>query len=111
MQGQSRAVIDARRRRALAILVICVLGLALVTAARSAQAHKHVSRGVAVVTVSGADTPHSHLRSDQSGVVAAAPAVNSTFVSWGASADSSTRVSSRTAQAPQVRGPPGQALA
>jgi hypothetical protein len=110
MRVQHRTGIAAPAR-ALALLITCVLGLTLVTAARSSAAHKQVAHRVAVLAVSTADVQQLLHRTDQPGTpptgssVVAAPLMSAGFT------NSSVRVSSRTAHTPQVRGPPDQALA
>jgi hypothetical protein len=108
-QGHSRTGNDTRLR-ALALLITCLLGLTLVTAAHSTHTHKHVSHGVAVLAVSTVDLPQHAPRPDHHGL-AAPPTVTTATVEGSDTSDSSTRVSSYTAQTPQVRGPPAEALA
>ena len=107
MQGTgSRA-----RLRTVAALLVCILGLALVTSARTATTHKHLARGTAVLTASTGDLGHGAQRTDQHAAVPAAAPSAPVLTRFGTSADSSTSASSRTAPTPQVRGPPGQAAA
>jgi hypothetical protein len=110
MQAHSRSGSDTRLR-AVAVLLTCVLGLTFVTAARAGHGHKPLARGVAVLAVSGADHAHAVARTDQHGDLTSAPATLTTRFRLAATTDSSVPASSRTAQAPQVRGPPAQALA
>jgi hypothetical protein len=110
MQAQRRDN-SAARLRALALLLTCVLGLTLVTAAGSGQAHRHLARGVAVVAVTGSDTLHSAFRHDQDATLQSAPAAAVGLAGRLGPSDSSTSVSSRTARTPKVRGPPEEALA
>jgi hypothetical protein len=110
MQAQSRTGSDTRLR-ALALLLTCVLGLALVTAAHSISSHNHTARGVAVLTVNTVDLPQHASRPDQDGSLARAPTAVATAVGPSSTSTSSTDIRSRTAQAPQVRGPPAEALA
>lgn len=110
MHAGSR-IASVPRLRAVAILLVGVLGLTAVSAARSEHTHRHLTHAAVVLTASGTDILHTTPRADHSGIAATPPtSVEAAPASVGTS-DSSTRVSSRTAQAPQVRGPPGQVLA
>jgi hypothetical protein len=97
--------------RALALLITCVLGLTLITGARSSLTHNQVSHRAAVLAVSSADALHVLHRPDQSATLPPAAAAGSGGAVSTGFANSSTSVSSRTAHTPQVRGPPAQALA
>jgi hypothetical protein len=110
MRAGNRYGADSRVR-ALALLLTCILGLTLVSGARAAVTHKQVAHRAAVLAVSTADGLHLGQRPDQAGTLPSAAATGSNAAVFTRCADSSTAVSSRTAHAPQVRGPPGQALA
>jgi hypothetical protein len=102
--------LSMQARRAIAILVSCVLGVCLLTAASSGHPVKHTVRGVAVLAVSTPDQPHT-ARHASDGVVAAAPAVTAAQHVASGTSDTSQRASFRTAQTSLIRGPPAQALA
>jgi hypothetical protein len=108
MQAQSRVAWDTRRR-ALALLIICLLGAGISTAAHGTSHHTHAARGVAVAAVNSADSPQSLLRSDQPGDVPSAAAALPALVGRLGTSDSCAAESSCTAQTPQVRGPPVEA--
>ncbi len=110
MRAQRRVDVDARSR-ALVLLLLCALGLGLVTAAHSVPSHKHVTHAVAVLAAVSGDTAQAHLRAEPPGAVPVAAVAAGTRTGRFDTSDSSTRASSRTAQTPQVRGPPGEALA
>jgi hypothetical protein len=110
MEAGSRIARDARLR-AVALLLVAVLGFAFGTATRSEHAHKRLAHTVAVLALNGADTMHSTPRADHHGMPAPRVAAVGTPPAPATTSDSSTGVSSRPAQTPQVRGPPGQALA
>ena len=110
MRAEHRIERDPRRR-ALALLLLCVLGLSAATAAHSTPTHRHVVRSVAVLAATGFDTAHATLKAEQPGAVPADAVATGARVGHVDTSDSSTRTSSRTARTPQVRGPPGQALA
>jgi hypothetical protein len=99
------------RIRAAALLLTCILGLTLVTSSRSPVTHKQVTHRPAVLVVTAADGLHLAQRPDLPGNLPAALATGSGGAVATALANSSTAVSSRTADAPQPRGPPGHALA
>jgi hypothetical protein len=110
MRAQNR-VGSGPRLRALALLTTCLLGLTLVTAARSSAAHKQLAHRTAVIAVTNADVAHLLHRTDlPSGLPPSAGAPSAAVTSLDF-ANSSSAVRSRTAHTPQVRGPPGQALA
>jgi hypothetical protein len=98
------------RLRALGLLFSFVLGLTLVTAAHAADPHKHAPHAVAVAAITTVDTP-SGARHIFDGDLAAAPRHSALEVAAVDTPDSSQRARSRTAQTPQIRGPPEQALA
>jgi hypothetical protein len=110
MQAQRRIGSDTRLRAVAAILA-CILGLTVATAARSVHTHKQATRAAAVLSVSVSDTFHGAARGDHHGSLAPTPAPLKTELGHVTTSDSSRSVSSRTARAPQVRGPPAQALA
>jgi hypothetical protein len=110
MRAQRRIQRDPRCR-ALVLLLLCALGLGLATGAHSAPAHKHVTHAAAVLAVVTSDTAHGTLRTEQPGAVALPAVAAVALAGRVGTSDSSTRTSSRTAHAPQVRGPPGEALA
>ena len=110
MQAQRRDN-SAPRLRAFVLLLTCVLGLTLVTAAGSGQTHRHLARGVAVLAVTGSDTLQHAFRHDQDATLQSAPAAAVGLTGRLGPSDSSTSVSSHTAQTPKVRGPPEEALA
>lgn len=95
--------------RAAALLLICVLVLTLASAGTAAQPHKHTGRSPAVLAAAGFDTQHAGARPDAPGVPAGTVPVATTSRWPAGTSDSSAPVISRTAQAPLVRGPPGQA--
>jgi hypothetical protein len=110
MRAQNRVGLDTRPR-AVAVLLTCLLGLTLLTAARSGTVHKQLDHRVAVVAAASGDGTHFLHRSDSP--VGLPPAAAET-AEVSASLDftnSSRAVSSRTADPTRVRGPPGQALA
>jgi hypothetical protein len=96
--------------RAAAALVICLLGLTLVTTVHAAQGHRHATRGVAMVATATADVQPGTTRADQ-GTLGATPVIAAAVIRWPSTADSSRSASRPTAQTPPVRGPPAQALA
>jgi hypothetical protein len=108
MWAQRRLERDVRLRW-VAVLLACVLGLAITVAAHSEHAHKHAVRGSAVLAVATIDNPHSAAKGDSHSDQQTAPAPAAT-ARWGlGTADSSPLVSSGTADAPPVRGPPAEA--
>jgi hypothetical protein len=110
MEAQRRTGV-ASRLRALALLITCVCGLTLVTAAHSSAAHKPAAPRVAVLAVTSADVQQLLHRADQPAGPPLAPPVGAPGAGPADFANSSLSVSSRTAHTPQVRGPPGHALA
>jgi hypothetical protein len=110
MRAQNRTGVDSRVR-ALALLITCLLGLALVTAARSTAVHEPVAHRAAVVAVTSADVLQILHRTAQPGLLPPAPSGTTVLAGSTGMANSSTPVSSLTAHAPPVRGPPAQALA
>jgi hypothetical protein len=110
MHAGSRTLRNARLR-AVAILLVGVLGFAFGTATRSEHAHKRIAHTVAVLAVNGADTIHSAPRADHHGIAATRVAAVGGPTARVTTSDSSEAVSSHPARAPQVRGPPAQALA
>ena len=110
MRAQNRVGADTRSRVA-AVLLTCLLGLALLPAARSVGVHKQLVHRVAAVAATSLDGGQFLHRSDQSLGVPPAAAETTRAAGSFAFTNSSRAVSSRTAHAPPVRGPPGQALA
>jgi hypothetical protein len=110
MRAQNRIGLDARPR-AVAVLLTCLLGLTLLTAARSGPIHKQLAHRVAVVAATSADGAQFLHRTDPPVGLAPDAAETARPVGSFAFINSSVAVSSRTADAPRVRGPPGQALA
>lgn len=107
MQAWART---GRRARALAVVALATLALAITPGLSSAHTHPHAARGAAVL-LAATDTAHGNARADTHGVAATPPAVVRIAARSAATSDPSPAVRSRTAQTPQVRGPPGQALA
>ncbi|WP_409451525.1 hypothetical protein [Jatrophihabitans sp.] len=110
MRAQNRIGADTRSRAG-AVLLTCLLGLALLPAARSVGVHKQLVHRVAVVAATSLDGAQFLPRSDQPVGLAPAAAETTRVAGSFAFTNSSRPVSSRTAHAPRVRGPPGQALA
>jgi hypothetical protein len=110
MRAQNRVGADTRSRAA-AVLLTCLLGLALLPAARSVGVHKQLVQRVAVVAATSLDGTQFLPRSDQPLGLPPAAAETARVAGSFAFTNSSRVVSSRTADAPRVRGPPGQALA
>src|SRR5581483_9096696 len=90
------------------LLLLCVLVAGLTAAARTGTQHKHLPRGAAVVALQSSDGQHVL---DTPAALPGTAVVAGVGPAPGHLPNSSRSVSSRTAQAPQVRGPPGQAAA
>lgn len=88
-----------------------VLVFSLGAAAHSGPDHKRVTHAAAVLAAVANDIGHGAPRAEHPGAgpSPAEPAV--AFAGRVRTTDSSPRASSCTAQTPQVRGPPGEALA
>lgn len=110
MRAQNRVGVDTRPR-AVAVLLTCLLGLTLLTAARSGTVHKQLAHRVAVVAATSADGAQFLHRSDLPAGLPPAAAETARVSALVDFTNSSRAVSSRTAETPRVRGPPGQALA
>jgi hypothetical protein len=110
MRAQNRVGLDTRPR-AVAVLLTCLLGLTLLTAARSGTVHKQLVHRVAVVAATSADGAQFLHRSDSPDGLAPVAVHTVRLDSSFDITNSSRAVSSRTADSPRVRGPPGQALA
>ncbi|HEX3337261.1 MAG TPA: hypothetical protein VHS54_12435, partial [Jatrophihabitans sp.] len=108
MQADGRARPDARLR-AVAALIVCLLGLTLVTTVHAAQGYRHATGGVAMVTAATAHAQSAPSRADQA-TLGASPVITAAVIRWPSTADSSRSASPLTAQTPPVRGPPPQAL-
>ena len=108
MQAEART---GRRSRALAVLLAVTLALAMAPALSGTHPHRHGPRGAAVLLAASTDTAHGNARADTHGIAATPSEIVRFAAPSTATPDPSTTVRSRTAQAPQVRGPPGQALA
>ena len=110
MGGQPRGNGGGRRRAglcALALLLALALGVGATGLVRSGHAHKHAARVAAVLAVGSAETHAGTVDVDRS----PAPMPPGGAAVGDATRDSSSSVSFRTAQTPQVRGPPGQSSA
>lgn len=109
MRAKNRGVLD--RPRAVAVLLTCLLGLTLLTAGRSGPVHKQLAHRVAVVAAASPDAAQFLHRTDQPVGLPQATAETAGIAGSFSFTDSSRAVSSRTADAPRVRGPPGEPLA
>lgn len=94
-------------RRAAALVVTCILGLCLLTAAHFDHAAKHPVRGVVAVAAGTADTPQ-HLRQAPDDSVPAGSDATGRPRLVARTTDTSQGASARTAQTPLIRGPPDQ---
>lgn len=110
MRAQNRVGVDTRPR-AVAVLLTCLLGLTLLTGARSGIVHKQLVHQVAVVAATSVDGAQFLHRSDLPAGLPPAAVESARIDATLDFTNSSRAVSSRTAEAPRVRGPPGQAVA
>lgn len=110
MQAQLPVPREARLR-AVAVLLICTLALALGSAARAQHADAHVARHNAVLSAAPVDSPSTLHRVAPHGDLAARPAAVAVLIRTLATSDSSPTANSRTAHTTPGRGPPVQALA
>ena len=105
MRGQGKAW-NRPGARALALLLTLAVGFGVTGLARTGQSHKHAVRVAAVLAVSSVDVQHGSFDVDRNAAPTRLPAASVVDTTR----NSSSFVSSRTALAPQVRGPPGQGL-
>lgn len=97
-------------RRGTALLLSCVLGLLLLTPIHAAAQPQHAVHGVALLAPAGVEPPHSWRSAPDDAV--AAHGLRAVTASVRTSAAVTVRhLSSYDLRTPQVRGPPGSALA
>jgi hypothetical protein len=99
------------RHGVVAALLLAVLTLAFGGTAHASAARAHAGHGKAVLSSAGIDLQHGAARADAHGALPVAAAQAARLPRRSATADSYQPVSSHTAQAPQVRGPPAQPAA
>src|SRR4051794_31717628 len=99
MRAQIRIRLDSRLR-ALALLLTCVLGLTLVSTARSTAARKQVTHRVAVLAVSSADVAQLAHRIDSPAGLPPTTSEAAPVAGWRGFANSSRAISSSTAHTP-----------
>jgi hypothetical protein len=109
MQATRRPASASLRARALPLLLICALALAVGPVGHAISAHKHLPRAVAIAAVSTVDEhPAAHRSAPD--ILPAAPAVPVVLARTSVKpADPSSTPSSPTADFALVRGPPAQA--
>lgn len=97
-------------RRGTALLLSCVLALLLAAPVHAVAQPKHVVRSVVLLAPTGLETPHSWRSASADAMPADAhrPVITSVRTSAVATVRHLTSHDTRT---PQVRGPPGSALA
>lgn len=97
-------------RRSTALLLSCVLSLLLLTPIHAAAQPGHAVRGVALLAPVGVEPPHSWRSAPDDAVAAHGLRAVTAFVHTSAAA-TIRHVRSHDNRTPQVRGPPGSALA
>jgi hypothetical protein len=102
--GGQRAAGNRSVLRAVALLLALAVAFGATGLARTGHPHKAAVRVAAVLAHKLIGTQHGGLDADR----AAAPTSSPARSVADATRDSSAPVSARTAQTPQVRGPPGQ---